>query len=141
MLSISGFEEWANMINKIEKTGIDEAAKKTFNEMTGELSSTLREKSKDAGLSNHLLNGLSEYKVANGNRYFYNIGWRRKDSETFLKVCWLNYGTPNRYTNAGAFRGKVQPRYFITNTKRAVKRKFNAKMKRMQKEILTELSR
>lgn len=137
MVTIHGFEEMAEMLERLEKRGVDNATEKVFDECCD-----IIEKSIDtyaqASLPAHLASKKSRFKVKQGNTFMFAYGWdRRKNPEDFLKVCYLNYGTPKRKTQKGYNRGKVKARGFITNAKRSASQQINAKKKNMLKEILS----
>ena len=148
MVTIHGFSEMIEMLSELEKRGIDETTEKIFDECTDIIKDSV-DKYADDNLPASLASKKTQFKVKNGNIFMYSYGWSRNDPETFLKVCYLNYGTPKRYTKAGqrvmidgkwvtlgAARGRIQPRGFLSNAKRSASQKINARKKAMLKELL-----
>lgn len=150
ILTIHGFEEMAEMLQQLESGGVDESAGRVFEECCDIIKTALDTYSA-ASIPASLSSKKTEYKVHHGNVYQYAYGWDRgKDPDDFLKVCYLNYGTPNRSTKdngqrvmiggewvtMGHNRGKIAPRGFISNAKRSAAQKINARKRSMMKELL-----
>lgn len=150
MVTIHGFDEMIELLDQLEKRGVEEAAGQVFDECC-----EIIESSMDSYTAKHvppsLKSKLTRFKVHRGNIFMFAYGWdRNKDPEDFMKVCYLNYGTPRRYTNKDGERvqiggkwvtlsqdrGRVEARGFISNAKRSAGQKINAKKKRMLKDIL-----
>ena len=136
MVTIHGFAEMAEMLTRLEKRGVDEVSEKLFDDCCSIVKSSM-----DAYAAQSIPMDLAakqtEFKVKRGNIFMYDYGFdRNKNPDDFLKACYLNYGTPRRYTSIGAHRGEVQPRGFISNAKRSAAQKMNAKKKQMLKELM-----
>ena len=136
MVSIHGFSEMVELLQQLEKQGVDEAADRIFDECTGIVKSSMQQYAA-AALPADMAAKQTEWKVKGSNVRLYAFGFdRNKHPDEFLKACYLNYGTPHRYTAAGAYRGKINPRGFISNAKRSAAQKINARKKTMLKELL-----
>lgn len=136
MVTIHGFEEMAELLTQLEKRGVDEAADKIFDECCGYVKDSLDNYATQS-LPADLVARKKQFKVKSGNTFMFAYGWDRNTNlEDFLKVCYLNYGTPRRETAKGYNRGKVEPRGFISNAKRSAAQKINARKKSMLKELL-----
>lgn len=136
MVTIHGFEEMVELLNHLEKRGVDEATEKVFDECCDIVQSSLDNYSAQ-NIPADLAAKKTRFKVKRGNVFMFAYGWDRvKNPDDFLKVCYLNYGTPKRQTAEGYNRGKVAARNFISNAKRSAGQKINAKKKTMLKEIL-----
>ena len=136
MVTIHGFEEMAEMLSQLEKRGVDEATAKIFDECCDTIKDSV-DKYAQQSLPADLAAKKTQFKVKRGNVFMYAYGWdRNKNPEDFLKVCYLNYGTPKRETKKGYNRGKIAARGFLSNAKRSAKQKINARKKTMLKEIM-----
>lgn len=136
MVTIHGFEEMVDMLEQLEKRGVDEATEKIFDECCDIIEESVDEYAAQK-IPADLAAKKTRFKVKRGNVFMYAYGWdRNKNPDDFLKVCYLNYGTPKRTTQAGYNRGKIAPRGFLSNAKRAAKQRINARKKTMLKEIL-----
>lgn len=136
MLTIHGFEEMVELLEHLEKQGVDNATEKVFDECCDIVQSSLDNYAAQ-NIPADLAAKKTKFKVKRGNTFMFAYGWdRNKNPEDFLKVCYLNYGTPKRKTAKGYNRGKVSARGFISNAKRSAGQKINAKKKAMLKEIL-----
>lgn len=137
MLTIHGFSEMIEILNELEKRGVDASAEKIFDECTDIVKSSFDKYTAQSGIPADLVAKRTQFKVKHGNTFMYADGWdRNKNLEDFLKVCYLNYGTPRRTTAKGYNRGKVEARGFISNAKRSAAQKINARKKSMLKELL-----
>lgn len=149
IITLYGFEEWVEALQKAVDVDVDKATEQCFEECSKIVDDALEEKMQKANVPQSLRAKKSVYKDRRGNVYVFSDGWLKSDEEAFLKVCYLNYGTPKRATKAGgqrvqingewvtlkANRGKISPRYFITNAKRAAAQK----VKKVQKNTLEEI--
>ena len=136
MVTIHGFSEMAEMLQQLEKRGVDEITTKLFDESC-EIVKTAMDTYAAQSIPAELAAKQKQYKVRRGNVFQYAYGFdRNSDPEDFLKACYLNYGTPHRSTEKGAYRGKVQARGFISNAKRSAAQKMNARKKAMMKELM-----
>lgn len=136
MLTIHGFSEMAEMLQQLEKRGVDEITTKLFDESCAIVKNamdTFAQQSIPADLAAK----QTAFKVRRGNVFMFAYGFdRNRNPEDFLKACYLNYGTPRRATAKGANRGEVQARGFISNAKRSAAQKMNARKKAMLKELM-----
>lgn len=136
MVTIHGFEEMAEMLEQLEKRGVDEATEKIFEECCQTIQQSVDQYSAQS-LPADLNAKKKKFKVRNGNIFMFAYGWSRyTDLEDFLKVCYLNYGTPKRSTAKGYNRGEIEPRGFLSNAKRSAANKINARKKSMLEEIM-----
>lgn len=135
MVTIHGFEEMVEALEQMEKTGVEQIARKVFDECCDVIRSSMDEYA-SASLPADLANKQTEFKTKEGNVFLYAYGFdRNKDPEAFLKACYLNYGTPRRQTESGANRGRIEPRYFISNAKRSAAKKLKSKQKKIMEEL------
>lgn len=135
IITLYGFDEWANRVKEAANVDVDKAIEKCFEECSNIVDDALESQMQKANVPQSLRAKKSIYKDRRGNVYVFSDGWLKRDEEAFLKICYLNYGTPKRYTKAGAYRGKISPRYFITNAKRSAAQK----VKKVQKDALNEI--
>lgn len=136
MVTIHGFAEMAELLTQIEKRGVDEVTEKLFDECCDVVESTMDAYARQS-IPADLAAKQKRFKVKHGNTFMFAYGFNRNtDPDDFVKACYLNYGTPHRTTSAGAYRGRVQPRGFISNAKRSAAQKINARKKAMLKELL-----
>lgn len=135
-LRIYGFEEFITALQKLEDKGIDDAAEDCFNECADIVVECLDKKMSETGVPESLKNKIQTTRIISPqtNNYKFAYGWGDADPDAHDKVCYLNYGTPERH-NRGAYRGKVEPRYFISNAKRAAANR----MKKVQKDTLKKM--
>lgn len=135
MVTIHGFSEMAEMLQQLEKRGVDEVTTKLFDESC-EIVKTAMDTYAAQSIPADLAAKQKQYKVRHGNVFQYAYGFdRNSDPEAFLKACYLNYGTPHRSTGKGAYRGKVSPRGYISNAKRSAAQKMNQRKKAMLQEL------
>ena len=136
MVTIHGFAEMAEMLAQLEKRGVDEVTEKLFDESC-DIVQTAMDTYARQSIPADLAAKQTAFKVRRGNVFMYAYGFdRNSDPDDFLKACYLNYGTPRRYTAKGAHRGEVQARGFISNAKRSAAQKMNARKKAMLKELM-----
>ena len=136
MVTIHGFSEMAEMLQQLEKRGVDEVTEKLFDESCN-IVKTAMDTFAQQSIPADLAAKQKEFNVRRGNVFMYAYGCDRNSTpEEFLKACYLNYGTPRRYTGKGAHRGKVQPRGFISNAKRSAAQKMNARKKAAMQELM-----
>lgn len=136
MVTIHGFAEMAEMLQQLEKRGVDEVTEKLFDESCA-IVKTAMDTFASQSIPADLAAKQKQFKVRRGNVFMYAYGFdRNSDPDDFLKACYLNYGTPRRYTAKGAHRGEVQARGFISNAKRSAAQKMNARKKAMLKELM-----
>lgn len=141
MVTIHGFEEMIEILQQMEKTDLEQKAKETFDDCCTIIKESM-DKFTNQSLPADLANKQAEFKTKEGNVFMYSYGFSRgKDLDAFLKACYLNYGTPRRRTAKGANRGKIEPRYFISNGKRAAAAKIRARKRKMMKELMGELKK
>lgn len=135
MVTIHGFAEMAEMLTQLEKRGVDEVTEKLFDESCDIVKDAMDTYARQS-IPADLAAKQTAFKVKRGNVFMYAYGFdRNRNPEDFLKACYLNYGTPRRYTAKGAYRGRVQPRGYISNAKRSAAQKMNTKKKAMMKEL------
>lgn len=147
MVAIHGFEEMVEMLQQMEKSGVDQAADQIFDECCDIIKTSMD--SHAAGvIPADLAAKQTAFKVNRGNRRMFAYGFGENDHESKMIACFLNYGTPRRtgkagqrvmingkWVTLGADRGKISPRYFISNGKRAAAQKINARKKAMLKQL------
>ena len=135
MVTIHGFAEMAEMLTQLEKRGVDEVTEKLFDESCDIVKNAMDTYARQS-IPADLAAKQTAFKVKRGNVFMYAYGFdRNKNPDDFLKACYLNYGTPRRTTTKGAYRGKIEPRGFISNAKRSAAQQMNAKKKAMMKEL------
>lgn len=135
MVTIHGFSEMAEMLQQLEKRGVDEVTGKLFDECC-DIVQTAMDTYARQSIPADLAAKQTKFKVRRGNVFMFAYGFdKNQNPADFLKACYLNYGTPKRYTGKGAHRGKVEPRGFISNAKRSAAQKINARKKAMLKEL------
>lgn len=135
MVTIHGFSEMAEMLQQLEKRGVDEVTGKLFDECCDIVQTSMDTYARQS-IPADLAAKQTAFKVRRGNVFMFAYGFdRNKNPDDFLKACYANYGTPRRYTSKGAHRGKIQPRGFISNAKRSAAQKINARKKAMLKEL------
>lgn len=147
MVTIHGFEEMVELLQQMEKTGVEQAADQVFDECCDIIKSSM-DSYAAASIPASLASKQTEFKVKRGNTRMYAYGFSDNDPESKMKACYLNYGTPRRYTsepvvasvrgrvvNLGTDRGKISPRGFISNGKRSAAQKINARKKEMLKRL------
>ena len=136
-IRLYGFDEFLDTLERMEAKGIEQAAEKCFDLCADVVVQSMNEKMTQAQVPSSLRDEARTFRVKNHGIYMFSYGWNKKDAETFRKVCYLNYGTPPRYTNKGAYRGRVEARGFITNAKRSAAQK----MRKIQKDALKEMTK
>ena len=135
MVTIHGFAEMAEMLQQLENRGVDQVTEKLFDECCGIVRNAMDTYARQS-IPADLAAKQTAFKVKRGNVFMYAYGFdRNRNPDDFLKACYLNYGTPRRYTGKGAHRGLVQPRGFISNAKRSAAGKINARKRAMLKEL------
>lgn len=135
MVTIHGFAEMAEMLQQLEKRGVDEVTEKLFDESC-DIVKTAMDTYAQQSIPADLAAKQTAFKVKRGNTFMFAYGFdRNRNPDDFLKACYLNYGTPRRATAKGAYRGKVEARGFISNAKRSAAQKMNARKKEMLKEL------
>lgn len=140
LLQLKGFDEFYEKLADVVPVNIDKIVEKSFNEQTAIAKDALESRAKQS-IPQSLTSKIQDHKEKNGNRYSYSVGWDRgKDPKTFEKVCWLNYGTPNRWSSRG-YRGRINPRGFITNAKRSAAQRMKAQNAKLLQEIISEIKR
>ena len=136
MVTIHGFSEMAEILQQLEQHGVDELTTKLFDESCDIVKNAMDTFARQS-IPADLAAKQKAFKVRRGNVFMFAYGFdRNSDPEDFLKACYLNYGTPRRYTQKGAHRGKLQPRGYISNAKRSAAQKMNARKKAMLKELM-----
>lgn len=136
MVTLYGFTELVEVFDQLEKSGVDAAAEKVFDECCETIKQSVDQYSAQS-LPADLNAKKKQFKVHDGNVFMFAYGWSRNtDLEDFMKVCYLNYGTPPRETAKGYNRGKIEPRGFLSNAKRSAAQKINKRKKDMLKEIM-----
>jgi hypothetical protein len=135
-----GFEELVAALQRAEQIAVDAAAQKCFDKCSEIAVDALNEKMEKADVPASIKNAASTFKYHSGNIYMFSYGWGKSDKDTFNKVCYLNYGTPPRYTKKGAYRGKIEARGFISNAKRAAAQKMRKAQKDALKEMLGDIN-
>lgn len=149
IITLYGFEDWANRIKEAANVGVDKAIDKCFEECSNIVDNALEDQMQRTNVPQSLRAKKSIYKDRRGNVYVFSDGWLKRDEEAFLKICYLNYGTPKRATKeggqrvqidgkwvtVGVNRGVLKPRYFITNAKRSAAQR----VKKVQKDALNEI--
>ena len=148
MVTIHGFEEMVELLQQMEKTGVDQAADQVFDECCTIIKSSM-DSFAYAAIPADLASKQTEFKVKHGNLRMYAYGFSDHDHESKMKACYLNYGTPRRTTtrkvvaqvngrvvNLGTNRGQIAPRGFISNGKRSAAQKINARKKAMLKQLV-----
>lgn len=148
-IRLYGFDDFITALQKAESIDVDQAAKQCFDQCCDIVVEALDSKMKDADVPESLQSKVSTFRVYKHNKYLFSYGWGRADDETFTKVCYLNYGTPHRYVRndsqrvqidgkwvtVGDYRGKINPRDFISNAKRSAAQR----MKKVQKDALKKI--
>lgn len=135
IVTLYGFSDWVEKIQRAVNTDIDRTIGKCFDKCANIVDAAIVEQMSKQSVPDSLRSKKSIMKEHYGNTYIFSDGWLRRDEKTFLKVCWLNYGTPRRQTRTGANRGKIKARYFITNAKRSAAQR----VRKVQKEALDEI--
>lgn len=148
MVTIHGFAEMAELLQKMIDVDVDTAADKVFDECCDIVKQSM-DAYIDPNVPADLAAKKTEFRMKHGNVRMFAYGFSDQDPESKLKACYLNYGTPKRFTNSKthvkdargqwattAYRGEISPRGFISNGKRSAAQKINAKKKAMLKELL-----
>lgn len=135
ILTLYGFEQWAESLQRAVDTDIDSAIEKCFNKCADIVDEALETQMQIKKVPESLKSKKSVWKEHRGNVYIFSDGWLKRDEESFLKVCYLNYGTPMRETKSGANRGKISARYFISNAKRSAAQR----VRKVQKDALDKV--
>ncbi len=136
MVTIHGFSEMVETLQELEKRGVDQATEKVFDECCDIVQDSVDQYA-NQNLPADLAAKKARFKVKRGNIFMFAYGWDRiRDTANFLKVCYLNYGTPKRQTAQGHNRGKIAARGFLANAKRSAAQKINKRKKQMLKEIM-----
>lgn len=142
--AISVSVNFAPLLEKINKAGGDveaatwEAARKGARVMYEELKNEAAASGVPASVTNEIT--FQAERDDSGNRYACKVGWRMGEYDpsnpsTAYKAVFMNYGTPKRYTQAGAYRGSITGRGFIGRAKK----KARPKIKKVQEEALSEI--
>lgn len=143
ILQISGFDE---MLKKFEASSkaAEEIAKKTAQDCGDILKGEIIKQAQSAGLPAKLVNQLNDdFEAERAGKYRYLVGWEKEahqrgepltDSEIIIVA---NYGTPERFTNSGASRGKIKK----TNFLKKAKAKAKPLMKKRTEQGFAELSK
>lgn len=146
--SIRGFQEMTELLHEMYYNSVDQAADKVFDECCDIIKDSMD--SYAAGrIPADLAAKQTEFRIKHGNRRMFAYGFSENDHESKMKACYLNYGTPRRtsypgqpvmidgkFVTLGQDRGKISPRYFISNGKRSAAQKINARKKAMLKQLL-----
>ncbi|MBR4859357.1 MAG: hypothetical protein IKU08_09275 [Clostridia bacterium] len=148
ILQISGFDE---MIKKLESTSkaAEQIGKKTAQDCGAILKAEIVDQAKSAGLPDKLIKQIDEDFEAESasGKFRYLVGWRKvehtrgaplTDSE---KVIIANYGTPERFTNAGASRGEIKKLNFLKKAKAKAKLKIKRRIESGFAELNKELEK
>lgn len=148
-LRLYGFEEFIEALQKAESVDVDRAAENCFNQCADIVIDAMKSRMSESGVPDSLKSKATTFRVYRGNAKLFSYGWNKSDEQTVKKVCYLNYGTPRRQTHSdgqrvqiggewvtlGNNRGKVAPRYFISNAKRSAAQK----MRKVQKDALKQM--
>lgn len=149
-LKLDGFEELMKAVEKAGKN-VNDVAEKVATESADIAAAEIATQYKNGG-HNSLADSVTKAVEIEGNRYKTSVGFVKDDYNPrnlspFYKAVFLNYGTPKRtvktekvranlydfgFRTLGTNRGKMLPRHFIQNAKKAM----SPKIKRKQKEIL-----
>ena len=138
-LQLEGFDELVKALQKADKS-IDFEVEKCFSQCCKVITDTLKEKAQQAELDADLINKITRDKRHNGNRFYFEVGWKKvaptksNPIPDVYKVMFYNYGTPQRTTKAGANRGEEKKHGFIKKAKLASKNK----VKKLQKDFLKD---
>lgn len=135
ILTLYGFSEWVEKIQQAVDVNIDEVTEKCFEQCSEIVTEELDKKMTAKNVPQSLKSKVTSMKEHEGNYYVFSHGWTKRDPASFAKVCYLNYGTPKRFTKDGKYRGKIDARGFITNAKRAAAQR----CKKAQKDALNEI--
>lgn len=148
ILQINGFDE---MIKKLESTSkaAERIGKQTAQDCGEILKAEIVNQAKSAGLPDKLVNQLQEDFEAerSSGKFRYLVGWRKvernsgaplTDSE---KVIVANYGTPERFTRAGASRGEMPKLNFLKKAKSKAKLKIKKRIESGYAELNKELEK
>ncbi|MBO7735953.1 MAG: hypothetical protein J6S67_25515 [Methanobrevibacter sp.] len=133
-IRLYGFENFIEELKQAADISVKEAADKCFDQCGDIVVAAMDKRMSQAKVAKSLSSKAQTFRVKDNGYYMFAYGWNKKDAETFRKVCYLNYGTPPRWTDRGDWRGKIEARGFITNAKREA----SQRMKKVQKDALNE---
>ena len=139
IITLYGFSEFIEKIQQYVDVDIDKEAEKCFEKCADIVVEELDKRMQHDNVPKSLQVKVTDLKEHVGNSYTFSHGWTKRDPETFQKVCYLNYGTPKRFTKSGAYRGAVTARGFISNAKRAAAQRCRKAEKDMLNEIVKGL--
>ena len=147
MVKIHGFQDMMEMLQKMEKVGVDQAADKVFDECCDIIKESM-DSFANGAIPADLAAQQTQFKVTRGNVRMFAYGFSEQNHEAKMKACYLNYGTPRRtgkagqrvmingkWVTLGLDRGQIAPRGFISNGKRSAAQKINARKKKMLKQL------
>lgn len=134
-LKLEGFEE---LIKKIEAAGgsTNRAAESCVRQSAQIMHAELKAQMQAKGVDSDLINAMPQPTIEiDGNNYHAEIGYKKgafdpRNPSDGYKVVFLNYGTPRRTKH-----GKVAPRGFILDAKKAATKK----IKKAQEETLNKI--
>lgn len=142
-IKLDGFED---ILRDIQKAGkdVDKAAKDTIKQSAKIYEQELKSAAKSSGVPDHIVNEVKAETKAENDRYSAKVGWSLGTYDpTHLsagyKAMFINYGTVRRQTKKGYNRGEIPK---LTNAARfttKAKKKANAKIKRLQKDIIEKV--
>lgn len=144
-INLKGFEK---MLTALQDAGqnVDQQAKRATKESARIVEQELREQCQTAGVPESITREIKTTTSTEGDgRYSAKVGWKlgnydpHNPSEGY-KAIFLNYGTVRRQTKSGKNRGEIhkpaQSQQFIY----AAKKKARTKVKKLQKQMLEEIT-
>lgn len=136
VIKLEGFEE---LLKEIDKAGgsIDAAVERAVQKSADIVEEQLRAACPNADIASEIeqTRPVMQHNVCKGA-----VGWKMgnydpKNPSAGYKAVFLNYGTARRYTKAGADRGAIEARGFISTAKKKSKKL----VKNVQEETLREI--
>lgn len=155
-IELKGFDEFYEKLQRVSDNA-DKVAEKKFDECLSIIESELKNKGQAAGLSSHLLQGITRDTLVFNGSWLAKVGWKQRKAEAgyisdYHKVIFLNYGTPRRKVKTDKQkiaingdwktltndRGEIMKRGFIKRAKLSSNRKIKTLMKNTLHEMLNK---
>lgn len=144
-LNLKGFEKMLAAVQDANRN-VDQLAKRATEESARIVEQELREQCQEAGVPDDITREIKTTTSTQGDgRYSAQVGWRlgnydpRNPSAGF-KAIFINYGTVRRQTRRGENRGEIRKRARSQQFIYAARKKAQTKVKKLQKQMLEEIT-
>lgn len=141
--------DFEGLMKKVEEAqgNVDAAVLKAAKKCTDTMFDELVSEATSANVPASIVSAIDKSIEKDGTSIVCRVGWEKPEKvvSNNLSVgqiaALLNYGVPARYTQEGAYRGKIAPRNFIKKAKGKAQRKILKTQEDTIKEILGGLKK